>query len=117
MSFFLFFYRDQGRSASKFLISLGALTSAILFRIFLGSLLFAITPYWAIGIIFILYLTHFIVYKAKGHDWSCVLYSYTSLIFPSGYTKNIGKYRYFGAKIDFTDFFPIFWKIVKEFFS
>ena len=92
MSFFLFFYRDQGRSASKFLISLGALTSAILFRIFLGSLLFAITPYWTIGIIFILYLTHFIVYKAKGHDWSCVLYSYTSLIFPSGYTKNIGKY-------------------------
>ena len=90
--FSLFLYRDQGRSASKFLISLGALTSAILFRIFLGSLLFAITPYWTIGIIFILYLTHFIVYKAKGHDWSCLLYSYTSLIFPSGYTKNIGKY-------------------------
>ena len=82
---------DQGRSASKFLISLGVLTSAILFRIFLGSLLFAVTPYWAFGLIFILYLTHLIVYKSKGHDWSCVLYSYTSLVFPSGYTKNIGK--------------------------
>ena len=62
----------------------------ILFRIFIGSLLFAVTPYWTFGIVLLLYSVNLIVFKATGHNWTCVLYSYTSLVFPSGYTKLLG---------------------------
>ena len=61
-----------------------------MFRIFVGSLLFAVTPYWTFGIVLLLYSVNLIVFKATGHNWTSVLYSYTSLVFPSGYTKLLG---------------------------
>lgn len=81
---------DGGRSAGKFMLNLGVCTSGILFRMFVGSLMFAVTPYWAIGITFTFYLIHLITFKGIGHGWGCALYSYTLLIFPSGHSKQLG---------------------------
>lgn len=89
------FYNDEkwdgGRSASKFILNFCVNTSGILYRIFIASLLFAVTPYWAVGISFIFFLSHCITFKIAGHTWSCLLYSYTSLLFPSGHTKQLGE--------------------------
>ncbi len=97
------------RTAPKFFLGLIMLASGILFRIWIASLLFAIAPYWAIGIGSTFYFIHvtgkefiankprpfdkenyFSVYKATGHSWESLLYSYTTLLFPSGFTKNQG---------------------------
>ena len=31
------------------------------------------------------------LYQISGHSWECMLYSYTSLLCPGGYTKNQGQ--------------------------
>jgi len=88
------FYNDEkwdgGRSASKFTLNFGVSLTGVLFRLFIGSLLFAVTPYWALGITLLFYTIHLITFKVAGHSWSCLLYSYTCLLFPSGHTKQLG---------------------------
>jgi len=88
------YYNDEkwegGRSASKFILNFSVSLTGVLFRLFIGSLLFAVTPYWALGISLIFYIVHLITFKVTGHSWSCLLYSYTCLLFPSGHTKQLG---------------------------
>lgn len=82
---------DGGRSASKFSLSFFINASGLLFRAFLSSLLFAITPYWTLALTAVLYLIHLVTFKVCGHSWQCLLYSYTSLVFPSGHSKQLGE--------------------------
>ena len=81
---------DGGRSASKLLLNMAINLTGILYRLFIGSLLFAVVPYWALGLTLIFYLTHLLTFKILGHSWDCLLYSYACLMFPTGHTKMLG---------------------------
>ena len=81
---------DGGRSASKLILNMAINVTGILYRFFIGSLLFAIVPYWAMGLTFVFYLSHLLTFKILGHSWDCVLYSYACLMFPTGHTKTLG---------------------------
>ena len=81
---------DGGRSASKLLLNMAINVTGIFYRLFIGSLLFAIVPYWALGLTLIFYTSHLLTFKILGHSWDCVLYSYACLLFPTGHTKMLG---------------------------
>ena len=51
---------------SKFFIALGLAVSSILYRVFIASVLFAIAPFWSIGIAFLLYLVNITINKSTG---------------------------------------------------
>ena len=53
--------------------------------------MFAVTPYWTLALTIMFYFIHLVTFKVAGHSWSCLLYSYSCLVFPSGHTKQLGE--------------------------
>ena len=66
---------------------------AICLRVFVISILFASVPGPATGIIIVMYLVNLVTYKALSgpeENWNCVIYSYYSIIPPTGYARFLG---------------------------
>lgn len=82
---------SQGQKPAKFFLGLGVVVSSVLFRMFLASLLCAVTPYWLLGLVITFYLVHLIVFKAtKYGGCEALLFSFTCLMWPSGHSRNLG---------------------------
>jgi hypothetical protein len=52
---------------AKFFVALGLTIISILYRVFLTSILFAITPFWILGIGIVVYFINVTVNKATGN--------------------------------------------------
>jgi hypothetical protein len=50
----------------KFFIGLTLAIVSIVYRVFVASILFAVTPFWTLGICFAIYLINITINKAAG---------------------------------------------------
>ena len=64
----MFYNEEKLRTVrpAKFFVGLGLTVFSILYRVFLASVLFAIAPFWILGIGFLVYLINVTINKATG---------------------------------------------------
>lgn len=83
--------REKGPSASKLASALLSVTSGIVLRSFLFSMLFAIKPVTAVTSLLISYVINVILMKYLNREgWVCFIDGYASLLTPTGYARVLG---------------------------
>lgn len=56
--------------------------------------MFAVAPLWSLLVVLLVYFSGLAVLKSTGQSWESILYSYASLLSPSGYSKDHGECFY-----------------------
>ena len=78
------FYNDEKLKTArpaKFFLALGLTVFAIVYRVFVTSVLFAITPFWILGIGILVYLINVTVNKATGNVNSIITFFLSFFLF------------------------------------
>jgi len=86
--------REKGPQASKLASALSSVTSGILLRSYLFSMLLAIKPITAVTSLAVAYTVNVVLMKYLNREgWSCFLDGYASLMTPTGYARVLGTAR------------------------